>query len=92
MIFSSIVNSQTIDVDGVERSFLIHVPADLPEGQDIPLVIALHYLGSNAAQFETYTSFSNKADQERFIVAYPQGIGNSWNSDHTIKELKVFHR
>ena len=72
--------SQTIDVDGVERSYLIHVPENLPEGVDVPVVIALHYLGCTASQFESLTYFSLKADQEGFIAVYPQGIGNSWNA------------
>ena len=72
--------AQTIDIGGVERLYLIHVPENLPEGENVPVVIALHYLGCTASQFEAYTLFSDKADQEGFIVVYPQGIDNSWNA------------
>jgi polyhydroxybutyrate depolymerase len=70
----------TILVSGTERSYLMHVPDNLPVGEKVPLVIALHLLGSNSASFESLTGFSIKAEQEGFIVAYPQGIGNSWNA------------
>ncbi len=82
LLFShaNLIVAQTIDVNGVERSYLVHVPDNLPEGQDVPVVIALHYLGCTAAAFESLTAFSVKADQEGFIAVYPQGIGNSWNA------------
>jgi polyhydroxybutyrate depolymerase len=80
LCFSFFVKAQTIDVNGVERSYIIHVPENLPDGQNVPVIIALHYLGSTAAQFESYTSLSLKADYEGFITVYPQGIGNSWNA------------
>ncbi len=78
--YSNLLLAQTINVDGVERSYLIHIPDNLPEGEDVPVVIALHYLGCSAASFESITSFSLKADQEGFIAVYPQGVGNSWNA------------
>jgi len=75
-----LLHAQTIDVNGTERSFLIHFPQNMTEGEKLPAIIALHYLGCSAAQFEIYTSLSRKADNEKFIAVYPQGIGNSWNA------------
>lgn len=75
-------NSQTkiIEVGGTEREYIIHVPDNLPPGENVPLVIVLHSLGSTAESFEDLTKFSDKADQEGFIAVYPQGYGNSWNA------------
>ncbi|MBN1952742.1 MAG: hypothetical protein JW801_16185 [Bacteroidales bacterium] len=75
------IHSQVLDVNGTERDYFVHVPENLPADTDVPLIIALHYLGCTNSAFETYTQLSIKADQENFIVAYPQGIGNSWNAD-----------
>jgi polyhydroxybutyrate depolymerase len=72
--------SQTINIGGRERSYILHLPVNMSAGEEYPLIIALHPLGSTAAAFETSTQFSAKADQEGFIVAYPQGIDNSWNA------------
>ena len=74
------LKAQVLIVDETERSYIVHVPEDLPEGTSVPLLIALHPLNSTNSQFESTTGFSIKADQEGFIVAYPQGIGNSWNA------------
>lgn len=73
------VRAQTLHIDGTEREYIVHVPQDLPADNPVPLIIALHPLGNNNTTFETMTRFSVLADQEGFIVAYPQGIGNSWN-------------
>jgi len=70
----------TIDVGGVEREYILHVPDNLPPGEDVPVVIALHFLGCTASSFEVLTQFSDKADMEGFIAVYPQGISNSWNA------------
>jgi polyhydroxybutyrate depolymerase len=72
--------SQTIQIGGLTRSYILHKPSDLDAGEKYPLIIALHFLGSNASGFESLTQFSKKADEEGFIVVYPQGIGNSWNA------------
>jgi polyhydroxybutyrate depolymerase len=71
LFFCEFLNSQTIDIDGVERSYLVHLPVNMTEGETVPLAIALHYLGVTSANFETYTKFSIKTDQEYFIVTYP---------------------
>jgi polyhydroxybutyrate depolymerase len=78
--FFTMGKAQILVVNDTERSYTVHVPEDLPENTDVPLIIALHPLGSTNTQFESTTGFSVKADQEGFIVAYPQGIGNSWNA------------
>jgi polyhydroxybutyrate depolymerase len=72
--------NKTIAISGVTRSYLIHVPDNLPNGEKVPLTIALHPLGSNSSSFESLTGLSIKADQKGFIVVYPQGIGGSWNA------------
>jgi len=64
--------SETITVDGKNREFILHVPADLPENP--PLVLALHPLGATNSQFRSMSGWDAKADEEKFIVVYPQGI------------------
>jgi polyhydroxybutyrate depolymerase len=45
-----------------------------------PLVFNLHGYTSNAAQAELYTKMDVSADAHHYIVVYPNGIGNYWNS------------
>jgi polyhydroxybutyrate depolymerase len=69
----------TIDVDGVKRTYKLAVP-DLYTGSDsVPMVIGLHYLGSNGSQFESSTDFSVLGARENFISVYPNGLNGAWN-------------
>jgi polyhydroxybutyrate depolymerase len=66
--------SKSIVSGGKTRTFLIHVPKSYKEGTAVPLVLAFHGASSTAKQMETSTDFDSKADQENFIVVYPNGV------------------
>ncbi|MGH8460320.1 MAG: alpha/beta hydrolase family esterase [Stenotrophobium sp.] len=61
------------------RSYLSYVPANLPRGA--PLVIVLHASAMNAAIMRKWTGyeFDQWADQEGYAVAYPNGYKHNWN-------------
>lgn len=68
---------------GRQRRCLIHVPS-APRG-DLPLVIVLHGRGTTGAFMVGFTGWSDKADAEGFVAAYPTGTGmmpceNTWNA------------
>ena len=65
--------------DGVYRTYLVHTPPGFQPSENPPLVINFHGLTSTGAQQEFYSEMNAVADAERFIVAYPDGINNSWN-------------
>ena len=64
-----------IEVQGTTRHYLLHLPAE-PDGA---LVLAFHGGGETPGQQEEMSGFDALADHEHFIVAYPEGIGKSWN-------------
>jgi len=66
--------------NGMERSYVLHVPASLDLTQPAPLVLNYHGLTSNAAQQVAFSNLNALADTEGFIVAYPEGINNSFNA------------
>lgn len=68
-----------IRAGGIERSYLIHVPRGLKRSESVPLVLVFHGGRGTSKRAERATGFSRLADKERFIVVYPQGIGNQWN-------------
>jgi polyhydroxybutyrate depolymerase len=45
-----------------------------------PLVLALHGYTQDASRLEATTHFNDEAAQAGFVVAYPRGIGQSWNA------------
>jgi polyhydroxybutyrate depolymerase len=69
----------SLEHDGVERTFIVHVPRSLEPGARVPLVVDLHGLTSSAGAQAAISGWRDKADVEGFIVVHPQGLGASWN-------------
>lgn len=67
---------------GVSRHYLLHIPATYQAGMAVPLVINFHGFNSNSRQEENLTGMSAKADQENFIVVYPDGLNSTWYPGH----------
>lgn len=69
-----------------DRSFFVHIPDAIAGQKNLPVVIALHGGGGNAAQFRSQTGLDEIADRNGFIVVYPNGtaglLGNfrTWNA------------
>jgi polyhydroxybutyrate depolymerase len=75
----------TIDVDGVERSFLVHAPPSYDGTTRMPVVLDFHGLTGNSNGQRNLTGFDDVADAEGFIAIYPQGLPNgngqnAWNA------------
>jgi len=67
--------AHTIDVDGVEREYRLHVPAGA--GPGAPLVLVFHGYTDSAGGVEQYSRMNEVADEKGFVVAYPQGTIDS---------------
>jgi len=65
-----------ISSGGLDRTFKIHIPPSYETGTPMPLVLVFHGRGSNAFDAEHYLEFNPLADQQGFIVAYPQAAGS----------------
>lgn len=65
-----------------DRSYILHIPPNYNNSTSVPLVIVLHGGGGSAEDIEKVTGFSKKADEEGFIVVYPQGVGGTWNANY----------
>ena len=63
------------------REYVLHVPETLDPEVPTSLVIALHQFSDTGRRMQALTGFDSIADREGFIVAYPDGILVSWNSD-----------
>lgn len=64
---------------GRDRTYSVHVPSNLDTGRPAPLVIAYHGHGSNGPGQEDLSHMSRTADDNGFIIAYPDGVNGSWN-------------
>lgn len=67
--------SRSIEVEGLLRTYRLHVPEGYESGQRTPLVFNFHGFTSTSERQELVTGMNEKADEEGFIVVTPQGLG-----------------
>ena len=81
-------SSHSLRFDGVERTYLVHLPpgaADAPR----PLLLVFHGGGGTARGMPRFTHLDAVADRAGLIVAYPQGIDRHWNDGRDSIKNKV---
>jgi len=80
----SFAQYDTLNYDGIDRTYLLHVPSSYDGVSAVPLVVVIHPYNGYAPGFEIETGFSDKADANDFIAVYPEGLGEprSWNAGY----------
>ena len=73
------LESGTIAIDGVERSYLFQIPQNLK--RPAPLLLALHGGGGQGRSMAMFSKFARLADENGFIAVFPDGIKRQWNDD-----------
>jgi polyhydroxybutyrate depolymerase len=68
----------TMAFGGLDRSYRIHKPVGL--AGPVPLVVMLHGAFGDGEQAENSYGWDQLADSGKFVVAYPDGIGHTWNA------------
>lgn len=76
-------------VDGLDRTYLLHVPPSYDGAVPVPLVIALHGGGGSGQKMASLTDFNTLSDTEGFIVVYPDGIENHWNDGRKVEKYRA---
>lgn len=71
-------DSRAIEVAGVKRTYLLHIPAQLAD--DPALVVMMHGGGGSAKHAERAYGWNQEADAAGFVVAYPDGKDRTWNA------------
>ena len=74
--------NESITVDGVRRTYVLHVPDGI--AGKVPLVLSFHGHGGDGAWRSRLTGFDALSDRDRFIVAYPDGIDRAWNDGRPV--------
>jgi polyhydroxybutyrate depolymerase len=70
----------SLQVGNLTRLYDLHVPSSYNREAPIPLVIAFHGAGGDGKAMARMTGLSQLAEQERFIVVYPDAIGQHWDA------------
>lgn len=71
----------SIQHNGITRNHILYVPSGFVPGTEVPLVFVMHGFTQSAQAIMNATGFNALAEQEGFIVAYPNGVNNGWNTN-----------
>jgi polyhydroxybutyrate depolymerase len=76
---TSAASADTIDIDGVKRSYSLQLPAK----RLVPLVVVLHGKTQRGADMMTRTAWPQVAKREGFAVVFPDGLNHAWADART---------
>ena len=72
----------SITHDGIQRSYILYVPANYTGNSAVPLLFNFHGYGSNANEQMWYGDFRPIADTADFIIVHPQGTIDANGATH----------
>lgn len=71
----------TLEHDGLERTYHLSVPPTYDDATAAPLVLVLHGASGSGLEMQTALSFDELGAASGHIVAYPDGLDNTWVYD-----------
>lgn len=85
--------SLSIEHGSFKRNFVLHLPKQFIKSKTYPLLVVLHGGGGTPEGMIRLTNgrFNELADKYSFIVAYPEGLGKSWN-DERLEKISFAHK
>ena len=63
----------TLEHDGLTRKYLLYVPSSYDGRSEVPLLFNFHGFGGKVAGYVKSTDMRPLADEENFLLVYPQG-------------------
>jgi len=69
----------TVEHDGRQRSYVMHVPSKYTGTQPVALVVDFHGYGSSGRGQMGASGFRELSDAHGFVAVYPDGVGGSWH-------------
>jgi len=71
----------SINVGGLNRSYILHVPRSYNGSKAVPLLLDLHPMLFGTGQSQRNSSgYAAISDREGFLVAYPDGVGGAFST------------
>jgi polyhydroxybutyrate depolymerase len=70
-----------LNVDGVVRDVVLHVPASVDGSRDVPVVFMFHGTSGSGEKFYGISGWVEKADAEGFIAAFPSALAYCLGDD-----------
>ncbi len=76
-------SNQTVNVGGMSRSYVLHLPSAYDASKPVPLVVDFHGIGQSGAKERASSPYPAVLDPEGVIMAFPDGMkgpaGAAWN-------------
>jgi polyhydroxybutyrate depolymerase len=73
--------AQSMNVGGVERHYLLAVPANVDNTRPIPLGFVFHGAGYGGVEMAREHPFAALGEKHGFISVFPDGLDNRWNGN-----------
>lgn len=70
--------TEAMQVDGLTRTYYVHLPLSYDRQQEMPLVLAFHGSGSTGQNFAQQSHLNGISDERGFILVYPDGYEGQW--------------
>jgi polyhydroxybutyrate depolymerase len=85
---------ETVKVNGFSRTMVVHLPLGYSATKRYPVVLVLHGVGADAASIARITHFNRIANQNGFIVVYPNAKDGRWTAaeNDAVRNLGGFGR
>jgi polyhydroxybutyrate depolymerase len=74
---------------GRSRSWIVYAPPTYDPTQPTPVVVLLHGRPGNSGGMALMTGMNAVADNNNFIVIYPDGIDNEWNAQFDLSARDI---
>jgi polyhydroxybutyrate depolymerase len=68
-----------VQVGDTTRSYVVRLPANYTGTSAVPLVLDFHPIAGSPSAEANASGYRELAEQQGFIVAWPQGIDDAWN-------------
>jgi polyhydroxybutyrate depolymerase len=72
-------STRSLTVGDLERTYLLHIPPGLDRQTPLPVVFVFHGLSQTGETIQIMSGFNQTADQNGFVLIYPNGVDQSWN-------------
>lgn len=86
--------THTMQFEGYERSYIVHLPPEAKLQNPLPLLFHLHGGGGTAKGTSglTFNRFNELADRDGFIVVYPNAINKNWNDGRKLEDVLAWKK
>lgn len=86
--------THTMQFEGYERSYIVHLPPEAKLQNPLPLLFHLHGGGGTAKGTSglTFNRFNELADRDGFVVVYPNAINKNWNDGRKLEDVLAWKK